>query len=367
MLDNRNKIIFSLVILATLVPSAAFAANMNSENFSVNGGHFNSGGTIDSASSNFSLNASFGQAIVGDSTSGNFQIGAGFQKIISAAIPSPTPSPAPSPTPSLSGPSVGGGGSASFLPSHINAFNVPLTIEPVQSGTLTQNLSGGKKAILEIQNGSISSQTTIIIREEILLGSAEPLIEIGAILIGDAVFNITAQDAQGNPVRAFSQDITITLVIPELLAGKPDLGLYFLDDAANEWVLMPDAVFSADKVTFKVNHLTLFAIFRVAGLPLTIPIVPKVSALIAPILPLPPEAVLVEEEDEEKETTPAAAVAALPLFDILVEPIIELPGGGKITPIAGIIVSLLIIIAVYVVYGRIRKFMIKRKIDRLKK
>ena len=267
------KIILILVVL--FLPGVVLAANMSSENFSVEGGDFNSGGTIDSASSNFSLNASFGEAIIGDSTSNNFQISAGFQNLIRFITGTPEPEVAPAP-------SVGGGGiigGAAYLPSHINAFSVPLSIAPSQSGTLLQDFFDNHSARLEVPSAAVSVQTTFSITKRIVAPEAiQEIVAVDVVLISNDVFRVTAEDENGNPVTSFSKPLSITITIPDMPADLTDVGLYFLDTDALLWRLIPDAVFAADSVTFSVDHLTDFAIFRASGKPATLPLAQVPSA-----------------------------------------------------------------------------------------
>lgn len=269
---------FAVLILNSLflIPSI-FAATMSSSNFQVQGGEFMGGGTINSASTNFSLNASFGQVIVGNSTGANFQIGVGFQEIISSIITTPTS--ASTLTPSTPASSVGGGGivgsAGGGIPAHVNAFNVPLEILPIQSGTLTRNVSAGV-VILDVPINNISGKTIFIITEEPLSADNSgliPIIDIDVNLINSTFYNVTAEDENGNPVTSFPSPITITLPIPEDLLDATDLGVYFFDEIASQWVLIPDAIFNLETriVTFQIDHLTKFAIFEVAETPDTLP------------------------------------------------------------------------------------------------
>ena len=62
-------------------------------------------------------------------------------------------------------------------------------------------------------------------------------------------------------VHEFSKPIKITLPIAVNQRNIKGLKLYWLNETNWSWVLIPDAVFTKDKVTFYVNHLTRFAIF----------------------------------------------------------------------------------------------------------
>lgn len=174
-----------------------------------------------------------------------------------------------------SGGGGGGGGGTPFVfgpngqivPSHVNAFNVPMELYPTQSGTLTQNLSNQKSVILDTPSNIYSDDITFSIKEEaISSNTVTPNISV----IGNILFSVTAWDRINNPVHTFLKPVKITLTIPELLRGRSDLGVYFFDETSRTWVKIPDAVFSGDSVSFSVDHLTLFAIFAGSELSPTI-------------------------------------------------------------------------------------------------
>lgn len=85
-----------------ILPAVAFAANMSSNNFSIEGGTINNGGTINASSVNFALKGAFGEVFSGEGESSNFQSVIGAQNFISSIPPTSTPTP--------SEPGGGGGG-----------------------------------------------------------------------------------------------------------------------------------------------------------------------------------------------------------------------------------------------------------------
>ncbi len=233
----------------------------------------------------------------------------------------------PAPVSSGGGGGGGGGGgipyvsgpSGQAVPAHIDAFNVPMKLFPAQSGTLTQNLTNQKTAILDIPNNISSDEITFIIQEEEISQSITTTIQV----VGNSVFRVTAWDRANNPVHSFLKPIKITFNIPELLRGRSDLGVYFFDDAAKVWVKIPDAVFSADSVSFYVSHLTLFAIFSPpAGQAGATELPPTIESP----FPLPAEPGLPAPQTEVRplqEKTAAPEVTskeAPPLFDVEIGP-----------------------------------------------
>jgi len=103
--------ILIILVIGILLPTVSAAQTMSSENFTVEGGTFGSGGTEQAASSNFLLNFILGEALIGDGTSTNFQLQAGLENVISP----PPPPPPPADPPGL-GTAFGSGGAAALIP-----------------------------------------------------------------------------------------------------------------------------------------------------------------------------------------------------------------------------------------------------------
>ena len=156
----------------------------------------------------------------------------------------------------------GGGGGGYTPPTNISSVNNPLKITSIQQGTLIQNLNNENKVKVEIPKGSIKSTTTFTASEGSLEDGDIPKDKIGAFLFSGLVFNVEAVDANGNAVREFSEDLTITLTIPDLPDDISTLELYYFDDEKEEWTIITDIEFGDGTITFKVNHLTQFAVFE---------------------------------------------------------------------------------------------------------
>ena len=133
-------------------------------------------------------------------------------------------------------------------------------------------MSGGKSVRLEVPSGGVYLETTFTITEEVLFATGAPKPTIEAKLVGANTFRVTAKDSTGQPVTTFPKKVSIAITIPDLPDDVSDVGLYYLDAANRLWILIPDAVFGDDIVTFSVDHLTEFAIFHVLGLPPTLPV-----------------------------------------------------------------------------------------------
>lgn len=293
------------------VPITALAALMNSENYQVEAGRVGSGvvSIQDGSSANYQVDPALGQENIYEfapvyacsdgsdndsdgltdypndpgcssasdtSERGTNQCDDGSDNDGDGLIDYPNDPDCSSVSDSDESEATGGGqgvaGGTSSATDHINSTNVPLTISPGQSGTFTKNLTAGKKVILDVPAENISRQTTFTITEEALAITETPKPGLQAKLTGEYTFRVLARDNAGDLAHSFPQKVTITITIPNMPAGTTDRGLYYLDEGARLWRLIPDAEFSDREVTFQVDHLTDFAVFYVPGLPEILPV-----------------------------------------------------------------------------------------------
>lgn len=339
--EKYKKTLLFIFLIVAFTPLFA-QAQLSSQNFQIDAPVIGPGSALTATSTNFSV---------------DFALGTILQ------LSAPATSSAPQTSIVVSG--SGGGSVAAVAISteaaqrDITSVNVPLTVVPTQSGLLTQSLSRDKIVLVDIPKGSVSLETTFLVSEEII---TEPEVPVrvtaveGTVLIANAVFRVTATDANGNPVTNFAEFLTITFIIPDLPADTSNMGLYFLDAEAELWRLMPEARFVDDRVIFLVNHLTRFAIFQVPAppLPLTLPVALKaIEEIFGRFLtPIPVAG----------EITEGPSV----LFDIIVEPSrLAERGIGILIIWLGIGAS--IFAAILVVSIRVRRMIIKNKIDKLSK
>lgn len=171
-----------------------------------------------------------------------------------AQAPSSTPTPTPTP---VSGSNTSG---SSGRGQYVFSENKPLLLTPYQYGELKFDFNYGR-ANIYIPKNTLVKKTIFIIDEVPKIPLNSSLIKDNTTLINQAFYDIYAIDETNNYVRQFNNPITITLPIAETYRELKNLGLYWLNEVNNKWVLIPDAVFEKDKVTFGVNHLTRFAIF----------------------------------------------------------------------------------------------------------
>lgn len=174
-----------------------------------------------------------------------------------AQAPSSTPTPTPTP---VSGSNTSG---SSGRGQYVFSENKPLLLTPYQYGELKFDLNYGR-ANIYIPKNTLVKKTIFIIDEVPKIPLNSSLIKDNTTLINQAFYDIYAIDETNNYVRQFNGPITITLPIAESYRELKNLGLYWLNEVNNKWVLIPDAVFEKDKVTFGVNHLTRFAIFSLS-------------------------------------------------------------------------------------------------------
>lgn len=150
----------------------------------------------------------------------------------------------------------------------ISAVNYPLTISSSQEGTLTQ-VMGSYNVLLSVPKGAVGETTTFNITSQSLTAGVTPAENVGATLTGTKVFSISTSD---NIEKTFLSNLTITITVPSLSSDTSNLGVYYYNNSAKKWILIPGATFDSatGKAKFFVNHLKTFAIFNVAGLPATI-------------------------------------------------------------------------------------------------
>ena len=146
-------------------------------------------------------------------------------------------------------------------PNYVETHNNDLIIQVEQSGQYTKDTESGK-VVVDIPAYAVQNKTTFIIIAEPFTLNNDDLVLEDTHLVNNVFYNVTAKDQNGNYIHSFSSPITITLPVPSNLIGAQNLGVYWLNETNWQWVLIPDAVFVNNKVTFQVNHLTKFAIFQ---------------------------------------------------------------------------------------------------------
>jgi len=173
---------------------------------------------------------------------------------------------------------------------YVESYNMPLVITPRQTGLLvwdfsTPAMTNEKKkqaVVVELPRATAASKITLFIEQ--IVADRLPSLDQASVL--GAVFDVTARDDKGNRVHEFSAPLKITLIVPEDLRGRNDLGVYYLADGTNAWTHIPEATFDNISATFSVNHPTRFAIFALTPdvlakddvLPATLSVAPDTSS-----------------------------------------------------------------------------------------
>jgi len=143
----------------------------------------------------------------------------------------------------------------------VKSVNQALVILPGQFGVLIEETSLGE-ASLNVPPDVLRDKTTFSIIER--PGAEGSFVFNGQTvnLVGGVFFDVIARDSKGRLVHNFNSPLTISLPVPADLVGVKGLGVFWLDETKDQWVKIPRAVFSGNQVTFSVDHLTRFAIFK---------------------------------------------------------------------------------------------------------
>jgi len=147
----------------------------------------------------------------------------------------------------------------------VNAIDVPLVINGTQQGTLSYNVGGGDSVQVVVPANSFTGSATFRV-----VGSlVNTTLPAGSSIISGGIYVITATDSNNNPISNFSNNLNITFSGLELPADVSNVGVYYLNETTNEWVLVSGAIINptAGTVTFSVNHFTKFAVLNIPGTP----------------------------------------------------------------------------------------------------
>ena len=238
----------------------------------------------------------------------------------------------------------GGGGliasSPAIISTPIEAQNKPLAISSEQSSTVTKDTSSGQVTIDFLAN----KKPTFVISDEPSILPNEYLVSPNTKLVNGAFYDISAKDENGNYVHTFLNSIIISLPVPIKLASATHLGVYWLNETNQQWVVIPDAIFVNNKAIFKVDHLTKFAIFDVVNvdivkhekIPESLPIPPQKNPQLGnpPLFDISSQPVPLSEQSVTKgtrvDTNSAGLVAKVAPGELLpISVTLSNFGGGK--------------------------------------
>ncbi|MCK5509941.1 hypothetical protein KAI65_00150 [Candidatus Parcubacteria bacterium] len=156
----------------------------------------------------------------------------------------------------------GGGGVSSTAPKIVTAINYPMTLSSQQEGAATNNFGEQGTVKLEIPKETVAANTRATFKIQMSAASANQKPDGDAFIIGSKIFSITAKDEDNNAITAFSKDMVITIILPDMPGDISGVDVYCFKSETNEWVKIPGADFDSTngKVTFSVNHLSIFAV-----------------------------------------------------------------------------------------------------------
>ena len=142
----------------------------------------------------------------------------------------------------------------------VTAVNHPMTLLPEQEGNSTGNFGQQATVILNVPKGSVENSTTFKIQMSAANANRRPDAAGGVYMVGNKTFLITATDIDHDLVKEFSNNLTVTIALPEMINNIDGLNIYYFDGSA--WILVPDVTFNSEIGTavFSVNHLTVFAV-----------------------------------------------------------------------------------------------------------
>jgi len=164
--------------------------------------------------------------------------------------------------------SPGGGGGVGnsvetiSIPLQTSIKNSPLIILPEQSGVLIKDTPVGE-VVIEIPAGAVPHKVMFTITAESLSQANSRMSENIVNTVDSLFYEIIAKDEKGQELHSFINPITIVLPIPPGSVGVQNLAVYWLNEVNQQWVLIPEIVFEKNKVSFRINHLTKFAIFAI--------------------------------------------------------------------------------------------------------
>ena len=171
----------------------------------------------------------------------------------------------------------GGGGSSSpstsvNVPTTIQAVNQNLTIESAsQAGSVSKSFYDNSWVKLSVEEKTVSSKTTFNVKNLEAFQVNLPLVTneknnetVQVAPINNMVIEVIASDASNNKVENFAKDLSFTIYIPQIAKDDKNLNLYYFDESLKKWIIVSNAIFDNNKkiVSFSVNHLTKFAVFK---------------------------------------------------------------------------------------------------------
>ena len=169
----------------------------------------------------------------------------------------------------------GGSGGSSYI-SVITETSTGIITATPSNGGQTEFSRDGEEVQLNIPAGAVLNNTLFYILPALAGTFENPGSQTGLVKIGNMVYQISAFD-NGLPITSFLQPLTITFSYTDNdISGtnKNSLNVYWWSPDLGKWVITPsNNDILNNKITFSVNHLTVFALM--AYTPPPAPIVQK--------------------------------------------------------------------------------------------
>lgn len=173
-------------------------------------------------------------------------------------------------------------------PNHTESYGEPIIVSSTNSGLVVYDFSTTTNptssstlgVIVEIPPGASADWITIYV--EAMSAQGYPLLSAvraqtdmvaavqnglrlgdrtGITPVGFTVFKVYAKDSKGNLVPSIKAAARITLIVPEDLSTKKNLGLYRLDVPKNTWVPQTYIENTDHTLTFHTAELGVYALF----------------------------------------------------------------------------------------------------------
>ena len=277
-LFTGSRFAFFVALALACAPVVASAETMHSAQYQIDAASFGGGGSAQLSSETYSQSGTLGEVLIGNAgLSTDHQTNAGFGEIVAQGARDNTPG---TPNPGSPGGGGGGGGGASSPtggggimdssyiggPTHIHATNTPLILPtPVYSGTLLQTFPGDHAVFVSVPREVVSGQVAIIVTRDVV--RAPTTAPSDASLVSGDIFRILAFDHTGAPVEMLAQPVAVEITVPDMPERQDRIGVYTLDEQAQLWRIVPDAVVTQTGVRMTTTHPADIAIFHIDGLP----------------------------------------------------------------------------------------------------
>jgi len=162
--------------------------------------------------------------------------------------------------------SGGGAVSGPVLPKTITSIStvfmpIKLSLVSSQAGTLSQLLSDNYLIKLSVLEDNVATKTDFSI-SSFAIGSLKPVTNLESVLFGSNIFEVTGINSNGLINNTLLKAADIVITYPNLPSDLNGVGLYYYDSANKKWILISDAIFGSNKISFSTKNLGKFAILK---------------------------------------------------------------------------------------------------------